>query len=144
MENVDTSFEELKNSEKRYRLLLDTMKHGVQENDCEGTITYSNRAHHRILGYAEGELLGKKIWDVLPSLKEQDELKNYFAYLVQEQPSPEPYHATNIKKDGSPVELQIDWDYKRKPDGGLKGFISVITDITERIHAEENIIFRYT
>ena len=122
----------LEKSEERYRLLVDTMTHGVQENDCKGTITLSNRAHHMILGCEEGELLGKKIWDFLPSSADQEELKKYLAFLVKDQPPPSPYQTTCMRKDGSSVDLQIDWNYVRDAKGVLTGFISIITDITER------------
>ena len=132
----------LSRSLKRYRLVLDTMNHGVQENDCEGTITYSNRAHHMILGYGDSELLGRKIWDVQPSSAEQEQLKSYLASLVKEQPLPEPYLTRCLRKDGVPVDLKIDWDYERDDAGVLTGFISVITDITEHRKIEKDLHHR--
>ena len=131
--------EALRTNEKRYQLLLETMIQGVQENDCSGVITYSNRAHHRILGYEHGELVGKAVWQLLPPGEEQGALREYLAYLVKEQPKPAPYLTVSRKKDGSLVDLQIDWDYQRDDEGRLKGFISVITDITERKQAEAKI-----
>lgn len=125
--------------EERYRLLLDTLTHGVQENDCDGVITYSNRAHHQILGYEFGELVGKQIWDVQPSTAEQESLRNYFVNLVKEQPPPAPFQTKSMRKDGALVDLQIDWNYTRDANGVLNGFISVITDITERKKAEESL-----
>jgi len=71
-------------SEERHRLLLETLPHGVQENTCDGVITYSNPAHHAILGFSHGELLGRKIWDMQPSPGEREKLKKYLAYLVSE------------------------------------------------------------
>jgi two-component system, cell cycle sensor histidine kinase and response regulator CckA len=131
----DEHTEALRANETRYQLLLDTMVHGVQENDCSGVITYSNRAHHRILGYENGELAGKAIWQLQPPGGEQAALREYLAYLVKEQPKPAPYFTVSRRKDGSLVDLQIDWDYQRDSAGRLKGFISVITDITERKQA---------
>ena len=131
--------EALRTNEKRYQLLLETMIQGVQENDCSGVITYSNRAHHRILGYEHGELVGKAVWQLLPPGEEQNALREYLACLVKEQPKPAPYLTVSRKKDGSLVDLQIDWDYQRDDEGHLKGFISVITDITERKQAEAKI-----
>jgi PAS domain S-box-containing protein len=128
--------------ENLYQLLLDTMSHGVQENDCDGIITYSNKAHHEILGYDYGELVGKKIWDFSPSLYEQKDIKKYFSSLVKEQPGPAPYFTKNLRKDGSQVDLQIDWDYERDAAGNIIGFISVITDITDRKNIEDNLRLR--
>ncbi len=129
--------EALRESEERYRVLLDRLIHGVQENDCSGVITYSNRAHHRILGYENGELIGKIIWQLQPSDRERESLRDYLAYLVKQQPTPVPYVTKSRKKDGSVVDLQIDWDYLHDADGNLKGFISIVTDITESKRAAE-------
>lgn len=134
-----STIDALRHSESRYRLLLNTLIHGVQECDCTGTITYSNHAHHRILGYEDGELLGRKIWDFLPSPTDQERLSNYFTGLFQEQPAPIPYITQNIRKDRTLVDLQIDWDYARDDDGTLTGFVSVITDITDRKKLEEDL-----
>ena len=133
---------ELRKSESRYRLLLDTMEHGVQENDCEGTIIYSNRAQHRILGYEYGELVGKKIWEMVPAAADQELLKGYLARLVTEQPPAVPYETRNSRKDGSLIDVQIDWNYQRDAAGAVTGFISVITDITDRKKIEEELQHR--
>lgn len=52
----------LKESAEKYRGLVESAPDGIQENDLSGTITYSNKAHHAILGYPQGEMVGKKIW----------------------------------------------------------------------------------
>lgn len=108
LKDEDPDKQELRNSEQRLRLLLDMLPHGVQVNDCAGVITYSNRAHHRILGYEDGGLLGTKIWDVLPSSEERDSLRDYLARLVEEQPPPSPYLSKNQRRDGSLVDVQVD------------------------------------
>lgn len=125
------------NSERRYASFLETISHGIQENDTSGIITFSNAAHHRMLGYAEGELIGKAIWDMRPSESERDELRAYLAMLVKDEPPPTPYIAKSTTKDGNCIDTQVDWNYIRDDHGNLTGFISVITDITDRKHAEQ-------
>ncbi|HAK59792.1 MAG TPA: hybrid sensor histidine kinase/response regulator [Nitrospiraceae bacterium] len=120
------------NSERRYASFLETIFYGIQENDTAGIITYSNAAHHRMLGYAEGELIGKTIWDILPTESERDELRAYLAMLVKNQPPPTPYIGKSRRKNGSLIDTQVDWNYVRDDHGSLTGFISVITDISER------------
>ncbi len=139
-----SSYAALQKSEHRYHHLLETLVHGVQENDCDGTITYSNAAHHRILGYKPGELIGKGIWASQPSIEEQEALQKYLAHLVREQPSPVSYLTKCRRKDGSLIDLQIDWDYQRDASGNLMGFISVITDITDRKKAFKDLRQRTT
>ncbi len=125
------------NSESRYASFLETISHGIQENDPSGIITFSNAAHHAMLGYAEGELIGKAIWDIQPSESEGDKLRTYLAQLVKDQPPPTPFIAQNRKKDGRLIDTQVDWNYIRDDRGILIGFISVISDITDRKHAEQ-------
>jgi len=40
----------LRDSGERLNTLLKTIPHGIQENDSSGILTYSNRAHHEMLG----------------------------------------------------------------------------------------------
>jgi diguanylate cyclase (GGDEF)-like protein/PAS domain S-box-containing protein len=84
-------------------------------------------------------LIGKRVFDVQPSVASAEELRGYLAYLVAEQPEPTPYLTRSARRDGSPVDLQIDWTYKRDHDGRLLGFISVITDVTDRKRAEDQL-----
>ena len=132
--------EEVLRSKERYlAMLLNTVPYGVQDNDVNGIITYSNPAHHRILGYPPEKLIGKAIWDMYTPEESKQGLRDYFAYLVAEQPEPEPYITNVRRQDGSSVDIQVDWTYKRDTDGKLTGFVSIITDISERRRAEAAI-----
>jgi PAS domain S-box-containing protein len=131
---------QLRQSEERYRSLIDIIPHGIQENDLSGLITLSNPKHHEIVGAKEGEIVEKKsIWEWLISNSDKDELKKYLAYLVKEQPTPSPFVSKNRTVDGRYIELQVDWTYKRDEDGNLQGFVTVLTDITEKLKAEDQI-----
>ena len=126
----------LKTQEAWLSQVLNTLPYGVQENDIDGVITYSNAAHHRILGLKTGELTGRNIWDFEVDEKHKQDLKEYLAYVVKEQPDPEPYESVNLCHDGSEVIVEIIWDYQRDNQGKLKGFISVISDVTKRKQAQ--------
>jgi PAS domain S-box-containing protein len=129
----------IKESEGHYRSLIETIPHGVQENDLNGTITFSSNGHSRIYGYNPGELIGKKIWDLVSSDEEKKSLPKYLEYLKKEQPDPTPYGTRGLTKDGNFIDVQVDWSYKRDSKGQLVGFTSVITDITERKKAEDSL-----
>ena len=51
----------LRKSEKHYRILIETIPHGIQEIDTSGTLTFVNDAYCRLMGYQEREVLGKTI-----------------------------------------------------------------------------------
>ncbi len=125
--------------EEQYRLLVETIPYGIQENDLTGIITFSNAAHHRIMGYEPGELIGKPIWHAVITQEKKEELKNYLAVLVKKQPVPTSFTGQNRTKDGKIIDVQIDWNYKRDERGNLTGFISVITDITDKKNMEEQL-----
>jgi PAS domain S-box-containing protein len=129
----------LRESEQRLTLLLNTLPHGIQENDTKGVITYSNIAHHRILGWKPGELIGRYIWESQRDSKHKQELRDYLVYLVEEQPLPQPYVTSNITKDGREVIVEVDWDYQRNTEGVVTGFVSVISDITTRTRIEQEL-----
>jgi len=123
-----------------FRILLDSLVHGVLINDCEGTILFSNRSHHQMLGYAPDELLGRKVWEVQPTQADQDKTRAEFTEILRTQPSPEPNLATCLRKDGTRVSLLFDWNYLHEEDGSLKGFISIITDLTDRYRRQERLV----
>lgn len=130
--------EALRLSEKKFRTLVETIPYGIQENDTDGIITFSNNPHCRILGYTQEEMLGKDITDFLTSEEERDNLRLYLKHLIKEQPPPSPFFAKNITKDGRIIDVKVDWNYRKDSKGEVTGFISVITDITELLRAEES------
>ena len=128
---------ELSRKERWLSRLLETIPYGVQENDLDGVITYSNPAHHRILGRAPGELVGCHIWDFLAREEEKDLLRRTLRELVRNEPEPRPVVNLCLTAEGREVQLEINWDYLRDETGRVTGFISIISDVTERIEAEE-------
>lgn len=130
----------LRQSEERYRRLVEISPHGIRETDLNGTFTFSNPAHHKILGCAQGEVPGMALWDFVESEPEKAEMRRQVAILVNEQPPPTPYIARVKAKDGREVDIEVDWNYKRDHTGRLEGFVAVVTDVTERKRAERELI----
>lgn len=136
---LEMSLSDLGQSEKRLSQLLETLPYGVQENDIHGRITFSNAAHHRILGVPVGGLIGHRIWDFLPTDKQKIAMQSYLGYLIREQPEPANFPIQNQTLDGREVDLEICWDYQRDEAGEVTGFISVISDITDRRAVESRL-----
>lgn len=125
--------------QQRFQALLSAVPDGVQENDLEGRITYSNHHHHEMLGYAPGELLGMSIFDLIHGEGKASELNDYLALLVKEQPEPTPYFAEAKCKDGSPLPTKVTWRYVRDDEGTLTGFISIISNMSDHHALEEKL-----
>lgn len=127
----------LRESEERYRRLVDTIPHGIAEIDTSGVITFANEAHGRIFGLKGGEIVGSTIYEFSYSPIERDTLRDFIHHVVVDQPAPRPWTGRMAKRDGSPVFIQVDWDYKRDESGAVAGFSAIISDITYRREAEE-------
>jgi PAS domain S-box-containing protein len=128
--------EALTQSEEQYRTLVETLPHGIQEIDFSGAITFANLAHNKMYGYGEGEMLGKSILDLQVSDSVRKDLASYLVTLAKEQPEPTPYIGKNFTRDGTVIDVRVDWNYKRDKQGRVVGFISVLTNITQRKQAE--------
>ena len=127
-------------NEEYYQTLFDTIPHGIQEIDTSGSIIFVNKAYDRIYGCEEGEVIGTSMLDKLVLDSERDKLRAYLKRLLIDQPTPTPYFEKNRTKEGRIIDVQVDWNYKRDNEGRIVGFISVITDITERKQAEAKLI----
>jgi PAS domain S-box-containing protein len=132
--------EELKNSEYRFKNLVETLTYGIEEVDLNGRRIFINSAYHKLLGYQPGELDGTYIWKHEISEKAKNNLKKYLKYLVKKLPKPQPYVSKNKKKDGKVIDVLVNWDYSFDPGGKLKGFTAVVTDITKQQEYERELI----
>lgn len=118
-------------SANHLRSILDSIHLGIQENDLEGVITYSNNTHHQLLGFSPGKLIGKRIWDLPQDPTDKADIRDYLTYLIAEQPFPEPMINLYQRTDGSEIWLRMDWSYRLNSQGELVGFTTIITDVSE-------------
>lgn len=123
-------------SEQRYRTLVETIPHGIQEIDTHGTITFANAGHAALHGYTANELVGKSVADLSQNKAQGRRLLRQLNDLVNSQPSPKTWIGRDRTRDNQVKDVQVDWNYKRGPDGDVVGFVSVLSDITERKKAE--------
>jgi PAS domain S-box-containing protein len=126
----------LRESEEKYRTLVQTASLGVVISDREGRVILSNPAHRRIQELAEGEDLGRYIWDFVENEADKKNLQEYYRQIITEQPRPEPYFAVNRTISGRKVQVQVDWNYIRDSEGRVVALCSIISDITARVRAE--------
>jgi len=129
--------DKLKTSEQRFRTLVNAAPYGIQLSDHNGKIIYSNPAHHAIQGYADGELIGKYIWDLIVDEENKVHTKNYYANLIKNELRPATYYNQNRTKDDRLIDVQINWDYIKNTNGEVEGIISIVRDITARKQLEE-------
>ncbi len=65
-------------------------------------------------------------------------MRERLVYLQAEQPPSDTYFGKKRKRQGEVIDVQVDWTYVRNEQQQVTGFVSVITDVTERQRAEED------
>jgi len=120
--------EALKESEKRYRLLVEKMSDGLAIYDENSLNTYANDRFCQMLGYTSDEVMGRPAKDFL------DEAQGK---IVEEQMGKikmgkrEPYELEWTRKDGEKIPTIVSPSPILDAEGGLGGSFAVITDISE-------------
>ncbi len=121
----------IKESEEKYRSLVEQASDGIIQFDEQGRIMFVNTTFCRMVGYTEEEFLKMKVEDTYAETEKP--LARQRLIEVGDKGSIS-FERMMIKKNGMgfPVEVSI----KKVKDGQLLG---IVRDITERKKAEENL-----
>ena len=133
--------EALRQSEGRFRLILDSTAEGIFGCDAQGTCLFCNRAASRLVGSADpSELLGRNMHVV-----EHHSRADGTPYPIEECPiyiglrKGEGVHRDDEvfwRKDGTAFPVEY-WSHPVVRDGQTLGAVVTFVDITERKNAEE-------
>ena len=129
----------LRRSERQYRRLMEAVPHGIKEIALDGVITYANQAHHEMLGYLPGGLVGKRVFDIIAEAPQRAEAEQRFRRLVTGERPSSSFTTRYLTADGRPIDVQVDAVISRNEAGAINGVISVTTDITERVQSEKRL-----
>ena len=127
--------EALRDSEQRYRLLIETANEGIVVAQ-NGLLKFVNPMMLGLTGFTKEELLTIPFVDYVHPEDKKPLINNQLKRLTEDQVVPK-YHYRLFKKDGSTkwIEMngvKIEWE-------GQSATLNMLTDITERIQAEEEI-----
>jgi PAS domain S-box-containing protein len=128
--------EELKKSEEKYRMLIDTMNDGLGVIDKEGLIIFVNNTLCELLGYAQDEIIGAPVTRFLDEANREIILEQFSR---RTKGIKEPYEIDFTRKDNSKVSTIVSPEPILDDGGNFIGSFAVITDITERIRLSERI-----
>lgn len=108
-----------------------TSPDGIIVTDRDGYIIKVNQAFLTMMGYTEGEVIGRHPGtfcpepydpDVLPPHIEQVYLNGFIKN----------YETKRRRKDGTIIDVELSISLLRDSEGNLKGMVSCVRDITER------------
>ncbi|MFX0183015.1 MAG: PAS domain S-box protein [Candidatus Hodarchaeota archaeon] len=124
----------LRESEEKYRNLVEKMEEGVLLEDAKGIISFVNPRTAEMLGYNKTELLGKHWTYIVPK-------KELFKTTRESKKRPHgissTYESVLQAKGGSHIPVIITSSPIISDNNKFKGVLSVFTDITERKIMEE-------
>jgi len=129
--------EALRQSEERYRMLVETMKEGLVVMDGNLRITYANDGLCQMLGYTQNELVGMFVMDFEPCEEKRELIKARAAELRKGEA--QPYETEFRRKDGQRISVIISPRAIFDDQGRFKGSFGVITDVTELRRAREEL-----
>ncbi len=130
--------ETLRQSEERYRSIIEQMDDGYFETDLAGNLTFLNEAVCKHMGYSQAELLGMND----AQYTDEKNAKAVYAAFNQIYRTGIPVKGFDfevIKKDGSRFCNEISASLIRNSEGSPIGFRGISRDITQRKLAEEEL-----
>ncbi len=128
--------EALRQSEERYRNILETIEDGYYEVDLAGNLTFFNDSLCRISGYPKEELMGMNDRQYTDEENGKKLFQTYNRVYTTGEPAKE-FAWEVIRKDGTPKYLEASVSLRKDLSGKPIGFRGIIRDITERKRAEE-------
>ena len=126
----------LRQSEEKYRNILENMQDGYFELDLVGNYTFANNAECRNIGYPKEELIGMNFRQYQDETNAQ-KMYQFFRRLVR---TGEPVKAVDveiIRKNGTKGFDEVSASLIRDAEGKPIGFRGISRDITERKQEEE-------
>jgi len=125
----------LKESEERYRTLVEQAVDAIAQYDAAGKVLDVNTGCANLLGYTKEELVGMSLNEILT----KEEIKsNPVRYDVLQQGVSTVKQRRMIRKDGTIVETEV--RSQQLPDGR---FLSVIRDLSDRLRVEKDLAASY-
>jgi len=120
----------LRQSEERYRGIVETAQEGVWTLGPDAKTTFANRRLTRILGYTVDEMLGRSLFDFMD---EADQALVAESLQRGRQGIPEPLDFRFRRKDGSSARTIVHANYLHDDAGRYAGALAMVTDISGRV-----------
>ncbi len=126
----------LRESEAKFRALVESTSDWIWEIDEHGVYTYSSPQVRDLLGFEVGEIIGKTPFDLMAD-EEAAQVKVQFEGIVAARKSFRLLENANRHKDGRIVYLETSGAPMFDTQGVFRGYRGIDRDITERKRAEK-------
>lgn len=127
----------LRESEKKFRSLVEDAPEAIVISDELGQITLVNAQAERVFQYTRDELIGQKVEILVPDMyrEQHEQLRAGFLNMPSRLHDRDILGLMGRRKDGTTFYVDIQLSYVTTRDGSL--VLSFIEDVTDRKQAEE-------
>ncbi|CAG0938876.1 partial two-component system, NarL family, sensor histidine kinase EvgS, partial [Candidatus Brocadiaceae bacterium] len=136
------SEEKIRQSEARYKLLLNSITDYIYSVEIQNGVPVGTRHHpgcQTVTGYTADEFVAdKRLWIKMVYPDDQPIVEHYADPLMMGAEIP-PIEHRIINKNGTVRWIRNTYVLKRNPEGEVTGYDGLISDITERKRAEEEL-----
>jgi PAS domain S-box-containing protein len=126
----------LRQSEEKYRTIVETAHEGIEVLDAQDRITYVNPRMSEILGYSSAELLGHQVLEFFDEAGKKKMQKNL---ARRKHGTKEITEFCLPRKDGSQIWIRAAQSPILSSTGEYLGAIGLISDITEHNRLEASL-----
>jgi PAS domain S-box-containing protein len=126
----------LRESEERYRTIVNMASEGIVVLDAQQLIAFCNERMAAMLGYDRSDLLGRPVTDFLHKDEHEDHRRQM---ELNGNGARGQYERRFLHHDGSTVWFLVSGMLRQDKDGAFQGAFGMFTDITEQKRNEEAI-----
>jgi PAS domain S-box-containing protein len=132
--------EELRESEEKYREIVESANSIIFKWDLKGNVLSFNEFAERFFGFSRDEVIGKNLYETIVPKTESSgrDISNLIQLIISDEKNSDNINE-NVKKNGERV--WVHWTNKplRNKDGEVIAVLSVGTDITDQMKDEERL-----
>lgn len=130
----------LKQSEERYKKLVEKAKIAIVIDDEKGNFKYFNKRFAKMFGYTVGEIKKKSI-QTLVHPDDTERVMKFHKDRIRGRKVPTRYEFKGVRKDGTTIYLEVAAE-KLKKGKNIIGTHSYIWDITDRKQAQGKLHYQ--
>jgi PAS domain S-box-containing protein len=129
----------LRQSEERYRTIMEDMEEGYYEADLTGNITFVNDSMSRILGYENGEMIGTNYCSYVGGDESRQIYKDVNSVYRTRKPA-KWFSWEFLTKSGETRFIEASVAPRLNAQGEVIGFRGIFNDVTERKAIEQQVL----
>jgi len=127
----------LRESEERYRAVVETLNEGLLITDGDDRIVFANERMTRMTGHAVAQMQGRPAAELFLAPKDWPAVQD--RHRRRQRGLAEHYEVEMRRSDGSVFFAEVHAIPFRNAEGRIVGTLGAITDVTERKLAEESL-----